>query len=66
MTKRQTPNPTISKEVVEYLNMIYPERCPTKHMSDREIWIAVGEREMVRHVTFLYEQQVQRGQLETP
>ena len=48
------PNiPTLSPELVKALDVRFPERCPDPKWSDREVWIAVGKREVVR---FLIEQ----------
>jgi hypothetical protein len=52
--------PSFTKEQVEYLNKLWPEKCPEKSMSDREIWIAVGCRHVVRHINHLFEQQIAR------
>lgn len=40
--------PPISKELVDYLERTVPERCPSLSMSDREIWLYAGKRELVR------------------
>jgi hypothetical protein len=45
--------PFIPTELLEALNQRYPERSPELQWSDREIWIAVGERRVIR---FLIEQ----------
>lgn len=45
--------PFIPTELLEALNQRYPERSPELQWSDRGIWIAVGERRVIR---FLIEQ----------
>ena len=48
--------PELSADLIDALDALYPERCPTPNMSDRDIWIAVGQREVVRHLLgLLYE-----------
>jgi len=42
------PIPPLSPELVEALDKRFPERCPDRSWSDREIWIRVGQREVVR------------------
>lgn len=49
--------PEFSRLQVEYLNELYPERCPEKAWTDREIWIAVGERRVVRMINKLFDEQ---------
>ena len=45
--------PFIPAELLEALNQRFPERSPELNWPDREIWVAVGERRVVR---FLIEQ----------
>jgi hypothetical protein len=45
--------PLIPTDLLEALNHRFPERTPELNWTDREIWIAVGERRVVR---FLNEQ----------
>jgi hypothetical protein len=40
--------PLLSPELVEALNKRFPERCPDPKWSDREVWMAVGRRDVVR------------------
>jgi len=42
------PIPPLSPELVEALDKRFPERCPDPKWSDRDIWIRVGQREVVR------------------
>ena len=53
--------PSFTKEQVEYLNKLWPEKCPEKSQSDREIWTYVGSRHVVRHINSLYETQMERA-----
>lgn len=52
--------PSFTKEQVEYLNKLYPERCPEAEWSDRKIWISVGERRVVRMINKLFEEHLER------
>lgn len=52
--------PAFTAEQIEYLNAVWQEKCPEKSHSDREIWIAVGARSVVRHINSLYEAQIER------
>lgn len=37
----------VSPELVSTLDSLFPNRHPTLSMTDREIWIAVGQRQVV-------------------
>jgi len=49
--------PPINKELIETLEEVFPERCPNKSQTDREIWIYSGKRELVRYLKSVYEHQ---------
>ena len=53
--------PAFTQEQVEYLNKLWPEKCPEESHSDRKIWTYVGSRHVVRHINSLYEQQIERS-----
>jgi len=40
--------PAIPKKLIDILEEIIPERCPSLSMPDREIWFYAGKREVVR------------------
>ena len=52
--------PYFTKEQLDYLNRLYPERCPEPNATDREIWMQVGQRQVVRHIEKQYQNQVER------
>ena len=55
--------PYFSKEQVEYLNGLFPERCPASSQEERDIWRYVGARELVRHINQAFQQQLEREML---
>lgn len=55
--------PYFSKEQVEYLNELFPERCPGSKMEERDIWRYVGARELVRHINQAFNEQLEREML---
>lgn len=55
--------PYFSKEQVEYLNALFPERCPAPKMEERDIWRYVGARELVRHINQAFNEQMEREML---
>lgn len=53
------PIPTITKELIEYLEAIYPDKAPKLNDSDRQIWATVGQVELVRHLRAIHDQQTE-------
>lgn len=49
--------PIIDKNLIEYLESIYPDHLPPVSIPERELWVAVGNAHVVRHLRALYEQQ---------
>lgn len=50
--------PGFTEAQIKYLNKLWPERCPDPKHTDREVWIAVGARQVVRHLNSVYESQL--------
>jgi len=57
--------PSIPKELIDYLESTIPERCPDARMSDREIWMYAGKRDLVRGLIAQFQSQ-QENLLEEP
>lgn len=49
--------PVVPQDLLEALDKQFPERCPDPGWSDREIWMRVGERRVVRYLKRIFEQQ---------
>lgn len=49
--------PVIPKDLLEALNERFPERCPDPKWSEREIWMRVGERNVVRLLQRAFDEQ---------
>lgn len=49
--------PRVSSELVEALELMFPDRCPDIKTPEREIWMAAGRAEVVR---FLKQQSLER------
>lgn len=49
--------PEVTAELVERLDKAVPELCPDPTWSDREIWIYVGRRAVVRMLHSIYDEQ---------
>ena len=52
--------PGLSRELVDALDALYPERCPDIMDSEREIWMYAGERRLVRKLRIILMQQENR------
>lgn len=51
------PIPKITKELLEWAEKTFPDRCPEPSMSDREIWMASGAAKVVKKLRSLFEEQ---------
>ena len=49
--------PSFSYDFLEFLDSIYPDRCPNPSMSDRDIWIKVGQRSVVNYLKSIMDDQ---------
>ena len=49
--------PVIDRRLVEYLECVFPDRCPDPQFSEKEVWIAAGSAQVVRHLRFILEEQ---------
>lgn len=49
--------PEISEEILHRLDEAVPELCPHPEWSDREIWMYVGRRAVVRMLHTIYDEQ---------
>jgi hypothetical protein len=55
------PAPHISKELVEWLERLFPSRCPREIESSRRIWMNAGANEVVRKLRNVYDEQTPRA-----
>lgn len=58
-TKIEVPH--ISSELIEYLEKMYPDQVPLPSMGDRDIWIKVGQVEVVRKLKFEQERAAKKA-----
>lgn len=57
MRGSETDLPKIPQDLMEALDKRFPERCPDPKASEREVWIEVGKRELIRFLKTHYERQ---------
>lgn len=55
--KGQDPLPNIPQDLMKALEERFPERCPNPKNTEREIWIEVGKRELVRFLKSQFDSQ---------
>ena len=50
-----TPRPPIlTKEIIAYLEEVYPDKAPDLSMEEKEIWFTAGQVSVVRHLKDQY------------
>jgi hypothetical protein len=49
--------PPLDQALIDRLNELFPERCPEESWTDRQIWIYVGQRNVVRMLQSIYIEQ---------
>lgn len=51
------PRPSVSKELLDYLARVFPDRSPKLGTTQEEVWFAAGAAQVSRHLTSLYNEQ---------
>lgn len=57
--------PAVPKDLLDALDKRFPERCPEPSWSDREIWMRVGERQVVKFLKRIFDEQNENVMRET-
>lgn len=52
------PFPLIPQELIRALEQLYPDRCPTMEMTDREVWFNAGRAAVVKKLRLEHERQL--------
>lgn len=55
--------PELSLDLITELDKIYPLRLPRLNQSEREIWLEVGQREVVEYLLSLKNKQTKRRRI---
>lgn len=53
--------PLIPDDLLTALNEIYPEKSPDRLTGERDIWMDVGRRDVVRFLTAKRKQQIEKA-----
>ena len=49
-----------TKQMLEYLEKAFPERCPTANMADREIWVYAGKVQLIKIMRAKFEEATEK------
>ena len=55
--KREIPKPIISKELIDYLDSIFPEKSADLKDTEKEVFYRGGQRSVVNHLINQKQQQ---------
>jgi len=53
--------PALSKDLIEKLDKLYPDKCPLLTDDDRMVWFKVGQRSVINYLQQIYDEQLQEN-----
>jgi len=51
--------PALSKDLIDKLDKLYPDKCPLLTDDDRMVWFKVGQRSVINYLRQIYDEQLQ-------
>ena len=51
--------PALSKDLIDKLDKLYPDKCPLLTDDDRMIWYKTGQRSVINYLQQIYDEQLQ-------
>ena len=51
--------PALSKDLIDKLDKLYPDKCPLLTDDDRMIWFKSGQRSVINYLQQIYDEQLQ-------
>ena len=51
--------PALSKDLIDKLDKLYPDKCPLLTDDDRMVWFKVGQRSVINYLQQIYDEQLQ-------
>jgi hypothetical protein len=51
--------PPLSKDLIDKLDKLYPDKCPLLTDDDRMVWFKVGQRSVINYLQQIYDEQLQ-------
>ena len=49
----------LSKDLIDKLDKLYPDKCPLLTDDDRLVWFKVGQRSVINYLQQIYDEQLQ-------
>ena len=53
--------PSLSKDLIDKLDKLYPDKCPLLTDDDRMVWFKVGQRSVINYLQQIYDEQLQEN-----
>jgi len=51
--------PALSKDLIDKLDKLYPDKCPLLTDEERMVWFKVGQRSVINYLQQIYDEQLQ-------
>jgi hypothetical protein len=51
--------PALSKDLIDKLDKLYPDKCPLLTDDDRMVWYKSGQRSVINYLQQIYDEQLQ-------
>jgi hypothetical protein len=59
MTTEEIVLPALSKDLIDKLDKLYPDKCPLLTDDDRMVWYKSGQRSVINYLRQIYDEQLQ-------
>ena len=59
MTTEEIVLPALSKDLIDKLDKLYPDKCPLLTDDDRLVWFKVGQSSVINYLQQIYDEQLQ-------
>ena len=59
MNNEEIVLPALSKDLIDKLDKLYPDKCPLLTDDDRMVWFKVGQRSVINYLQQIYDEQLQ-------
>ena len=61
MNNEEIVLPALSKDLIDKLDKLYPDKCPLLTDDDRMVWFKVGQRSVINYLQQIYDEQLQEN-----
>ena len=51
--------PALSKDLIDKLDKLYPDKCPLSTDEERMVWYKSGQRSVINYLKNIYDEQLQ-------